>query len=211
MPIITSHVPAEGESIFGRYADPDYKIDHETGCWNWLKFRTKRGYASRHAHRLYWEAANGPIPEGWHVHHLCRNPSCVNPEHPEHLEAVSVLEHHVEHYIEEWGRSVDDIRAIRRRMEDVNTDPRELAKEYDIDFGAVYAIARGTRWVHLIGESGPVEIKNPRTCANPGCTNLVRRQRRDSIFCTVECRIEGNRRRIRERRQTNAAVGEQVR
>ncbi len=69
-----------------------YIVDPETGCWLWQRKRRPNGYGQVydgarivHAHRLYYERANGPIPVGLVVDHLCRNKSCVNPEH---LEAV---------------------------------------------------------------------------------------------------------------------------
>jgi hypothetical protein len=37
-------------------------------------------------HRLAWEWANGPIPDGMVIDHLCMNRACVNIEH---LEAVT--------------------------------------------------------------------------------------------------------------------------
>lgn len=35
------------------------------------------------AHRVAYEMAKGPIPEGLHLDHLCRTPKCVNPDHLE--------------------------------------------------------------------------------------------------------------------------------
>src|SRR5688572_5421064 len=58
------------------------------GCWLWTASTRHRGYGQiRHdgriasAHRVSWEMANGPIPDGLHVCHRCDNPPCVNPAH----------------------------------------------------------------------------------------------------------------------------------
>ena len=59
-----------------------------TGCWLWAgevqpegygRFTMRHGHVS--AHRFAWELFHGPIPEGFHIDHLCRVPSCVNPDH----------------------------------------------------------------------------------------------------------------------------------
>ncbi len=73
------------------------KVQKTDGCWIWIGTRTRMGYGqiwdlSRHghamAHRVSWEIANGsPIPDGLVIDHLCRNPSCVRPDH---LEVVTV-------------------------------------------------------------------------------------------------------------------------
>ena len=59
-----------------------------TGCWEWTGSRNRKGYGSlqkgrkdRRVHRVAWELAFGPIPDGLHVLHLCHNPPCCRPSH----------------------------------------------------------------------------------------------------------------------------------
>ncbi len=39
-----------------------------------------------YAHRVAWEQAHGPIPEGMQVDHLCRVRTCINVEHMQLLD-----------------------------------------------------------------------------------------------------------------------------
>src|ERR1700756_2891954 len=68
------------------------KVAKGPGCWEWQGKRHYKGYGhftvrgqgrrrTLKAHRVSWELANGPIPEGLHVLHSCDNPPCVNPDH----------------------------------------------------------------------------------------------------------------------------------
>lgn len=67
------------------------------GCWEWQGYRDARGYAKvsiggrkkQWVHRVAYELHAGPIPDGLTIDHLCRNPSCVNPDH---LEPVTIRE-----------------------------------------------------------------------------------------------------------------------
>lgn len=65
-------------------------------CWFWLGTTNEDGYGfirldgkTLAAHRVYYEHYVGPIPEGLEIDHLCKNRSCVRPEH---LEPVTHLE-----------------------------------------------------------------------------------------------------------------------
>ena len=60
------------------------------GCWEWQGFRLPQGYGRigqtkpkriLYTHRVAWEAAFGPIPDGLYVLHSCDNPPCCNPAH----------------------------------------------------------------------------------------------------------------------------------
>lgn len=61
---------------------------HSTPCWIWGGQFNDRGYglttgAHRLAHRAVWVNANGPVPDGMELDHLCRVRACVRPEHLE--------------------------------------------------------------------------------------------------------------------------------
>lgn len=70
------------------------KVEKTETCWNWLAGKDKDGYGQfcfNHkgvrAHRFAYQITKGDIPKGLTIDHLCRNTSCVNPDH---LEAVTI-------------------------------------------------------------------------------------------------------------------------
>lgn len=72
------------------------KVDKTETCWIWTGATHPFGHGHikvdgevKNAHRVSYEIAYGPIPDGLHIDHLCRNPGCVRPDH---LEPVTPIE-----------------------------------------------------------------------------------------------------------------------
>ena len=72
--------------------------DPNSGCWIWLGFLNRFGYAKSinssfpkeyFGHRLSWFYHKGKIPNGYEIDHLCSVRCCVNPNH---LEVVTRIE-----------------------------------------------------------------------------------------------------------------------
>lgn len=64
------------------------KVAKGDGCWEWTGNRCHDGYGRLasgrtyvRAHRVAYELAVGPIPDGMLVCHRCDNRLCVRPEH----------------------------------------------------------------------------------------------------------------------------------
>ena len=66
------------------------KVTKTGNCWEWVSSKTEKGYGQfnvnnklYYVHRISYQLSLGIIPNDLQLDHLCRNPSCVNPEHLE--------------------------------------------------------------------------------------------------------------------------------
>lgn len=119
-----------------------FTAEVNSGCIVWTSTKNRQGYGrffyqgkQAPAHRVSYELANGPIPEGELVLHKCDNPACVNPDHL---------------YLGDYARNVRDavergrwtgrlrisartVREIKERYAFGGISQARLAAEYGID------------------------------------------------------------------------------
>lgn len=179
-------VPKEGETLTTRITSrsrADYKIDATTGCWVWQKAVDHAGYGSYRgkAHRAYFQRAHPDIDiTGLDIHHLCRNPRCVNPDH---LEAVHRKKHLSQHKRSESPLTEAEVAEIRAST----ARAHELAAQYGVTQDVVTNIWLVRDWLGV----GPME-KPVRYCEHCG-DEIAQTRRRHARFCDADCRVRARR------------------
>lgn len=127
-----------------------YIVNPDTGCWDWQWMTSSDGYGKlqtkdgcRFAHRIYYERLRGPIPRGKILDHICRNRSCVNPDH---LEIVSNTEN-----IRRGERAkltMGVAEEIRRLYSTGEYTQADLAKQFGVVQSAISCIVLHKTWFH---------------------------------------------------------------
>lgn len=129
-------------------------------CWIWTKRKDKDGYGvyrtktQRRAHRVAYEIAYGPIPNGLVVMHSCDNPSCVNLGHL-HLgtprenndDKMRKRRHAYGSRIGVSKLSEAEVKEIRDLFGTIST--MEIGRRYGISGAHALRVARGDCWKHV--------------------------------------------------------------
>lgn len=136
-----------------------------SGCHIWTGGLNAHGYGmirmgTKHlrAHRIAWEAANGPIPEGLGLMHSCDVRCCVNPSH---LTPATQADNMHDMFAKGRGRipnvrgerqgaakiTADDVREIRRLA--AFKTQSEIAAMFGIDRSNVSIIVLRKGWKHV--------------------------------------------------------------
>lgn len=149
-----------------------YRAGARTDCWAWNLARHKSGYGrfkvfgrSIRAHRIAYELAKGPIPEGMYVCHRCDNPECVNPDHlfvgtpAENSQdrdrkgrhgSWTKPEARPRGEAQDGARLTDEnVRDIRARYAAGGVTQKALAEEYDVGETTVFNVIHRLNWRHV--------------------------------------------------------------
>ena len=143
------------------------KVEKTEGCWNWLGGKRANGYGQIQEggkgsrgllpHRVSYELANGPIPDGLVVMHSCDNPSCVNPAHL----TVGTYKDNMDDMAAKGrrkpGRPIGDRNFNAKLDEDmvrfIRANPqrghKDLADELGVKPNTVRGVRIGRTWTHI--------------------------------------------------------------
>ena len=136
-------------------------------CLVWTGPRDPKGYGMMGAcgrsqvrvHRIAWQLANGPIPEGLCVCHRCDNPPCCKVEHlflgtvaDNNWDRVHKGRHHrtAPRGEDQWLARLteEQVRAIRRSHAE-GVQQKELAARYGVCPANIRLIVRRLSWRHV--------------------------------------------------------------
>lgn len=122
-------------------------MGYKTPCWIWLRSRNYKGYGRAMFRGVYkgvhihmYEMANGLVPNGMQVDHLCRQPSCARPDH---LEAVTGTEN------VRRGRGCVLSPATVLEMKRLRANGmllRDVAERFNVGLSTVSAACTGQNW-----------------------------------------------------------------
>jgi HNH endonuclease len=124
------------------------RAGHDSPCYMWNHGKTSAGYAqtsfgrsTKLVHRLTYEAANGTVPKGLELHHLCEHRDCMRPDHMVPLT-------HAEHArISSYAKLT--MQAAREIL--VSTDTvANLAARHGVAPAAICEIRSGREWNEAI-------------------------------------------------------------
>mgnify|MGYP001614934139 CR=1 FL=1 len=125
-----------------------YTINIITGCWIWKWYKDKKGYGVMRknglllkAHRYFYKKYKGGILEGLQLDHLCRNKSCVNPEH---LEIVTNAENCRRGLNAKLNYNI--ILQIKNKLSN-GVKQQRLVEQFNVSPSTISEIARGKAWI----------------------------------------------------------------
>ena len=136
-------------------------IDPIAGCWVWQKAVQKCGYGKakfqdkiQSSHRIAWQLAFGPIPDGAWVLHKCDNKLCCNPEHLFLGDVKSNTADKVARQRQNRGESVPQSKLTEAEVLEIRArypaeSVMQLARAFSISHSKISMIVQRKNWRHI--------------------------------------------------------------
>ena len=132
---------------------------HKSGCHHWTGSIMPNGYGQIHsngrtayAHRVAWELANGPVPDGAFVLHTCDNRRCVNLAHlwlGTYLDNINDMNAKLRHAHGAKNGHAKLTAAEVRLIRFMGGTHREIATHFGVTQPLVSMIRAGRIWKHV--------------------------------------------------------------
>lgn len=122
----------------------------ENECWPWLKAKVTDGYGTicyegkiiYATHRLAYNIAHGPIPDGIQILHTCDNPPCCNEKH-------LILGTNLDNVQDMINKRRGTLKLTEHQIELIRGDLRKqrlIAADFGVDQSLISLIKSGKRW-----------------------------------------------------------------
>lgn len=135
-------------------------------CWLWKGAHNKSGHGrvcipnqarTGYMHRVVYELLVGPIPEGLHLDHLCRQPPCCNPQHLDPVTPLINTQRGIGHGSEthcpqSHPYSGDNLHIYQTAKGGPRRVCRQCRHDYMIEYRALRKAARARTWAQYLSD-----------------------------------------------------------
>jgi hypothetical protein len=144
------------------------RVDRSGGpdaCWPYRGYIQPNGYGSHRAlgktwypHRVSYEVANGPIPEGLQIRHRCDNRCCCNPAHLQVGTAADNTADKVARNRQARGEQTKVNRLTAASAREVvalegQMTQDEIARRFGVARATIQRVLTGECWSHATGRT----------------------------------------------------------
>jgi len=138
------------------------EIDPETGCWEWLGYRSPGGYGMIQVRRLTHSPVGAHRMSAYalkYILHTCDNPPCVNPDHlflgtpKDNVHDMIKKGRATNVATQNFGRiakvTEDQVREIRKRRKS-GESAKNLCCSYGLSRSNINRIINRDIWKHVV-------------------------------------------------------------